>query len=212
MSENGSNTRVKVSYLTMRKVVGVLGILLPIICVAGTLLFTFQLDLRDSISAYFDSVMGPAFAGILFVVGWFLFAYKGYDARDDKAGDRACLFAMGVAIFPHESVTHAWVPWIHHISAALLFLTLAYFSYFLFTKTGRDGTPTDEKLLRNKIYRACGVAIVLFIALIGLYNVLGLADTGLAAIKPVLVLEASALWAFGFSWFVKGETLWKDAT
>jgi hypothetical protein len=27
----------------------------------------------------------------------------------------------------------------------------------------------------------------------------------------VFWLEALALWAFGFSWFVKGETLWKDA-
>ena len=212
MSENGSDTRVKVSYLTMRKVVGILGMLLPIICVVGTLLFTFQFDLRDSISAYFDSVMGPAFAGTLFVVGWFLFAYKGHDARDDKTGDRACLFAMGVAIFPHESMTHAWVPWIHFISAALLFLTLAYFSYFLFTETDEDETPTDEKLFRNKIYRSCGIAIVLFIVLIGLYKLLGLEDTGLAALRPILVLEAFVLWAFGFSWFVKGETLWKDAT
>ena len=210
MSENGSDTRLKVSYLTMRKVVGVLGMLLPIVMVAGTLLFTFRLDLRTSISAYHDSVMGPAFAGILFVVGWFLFAYKGHDARDDKAGDRACLFAMGVAIFPQESATHAWVPWIHFISATLLFLTLAYFSFVLFRETG-DGTPTVEKLFRNKIYKACGVAIVLFIALIGLYNLLGLDDTGLAALKPVLVLEAFALWAFGFSWFVKGETLWRDS-
>jgi hypothetical protein len=28
--------------------------------------------------------------------------------------------------------------------------------------------------------------------------------------KPVFWLEAFALWAFGVSWFVKGETLWKD--
>jgi hypothetical protein len=27
----------------------------------------------------------------------------------------------------------------------------------------------------------------------------------------VFWLESSALWAFGFSWFVKGETLWQDA-
>jgi hypothetical protein len=27
---------------------------------------------------------------------------------------------------------------------------------------------------------------------------------------PVLILEILALWAFGFSWLVKGETLFKD--
>jgi hypothetical protein len=38
-----------------------------------------------------------------------------------------------------------------------------------------------------------------------------LKDTAIAAIKPVFWLESLALWAFGISWFVKGETLWRDA-
>jgi len=28
--------------------------------------------------------------------------------------------------------------------------------------------------------------------------------------RPILVLETIALWAFGFSWLIKGETWWKD--
>ena len=32
----------------------------------------------------------------------------------------------------------------------------------------------------------------------------------LAAFKPVCWLEAAALWAFGVSWFVKGETILTD--
>ena len=209
MADDVNDKWIFVSYLTLRRVVGVLGIALPIVMVVGTFLFTFQLDVRSSISAYYDSVMGPAFAGILFVVGWFLFAYKGYDDRDDKVGDRACLFAMGVAMFPPMSTTHWWVPRVHQISAALLLLTLAYFSYFLFTITDQ-AKPAPMKLWRNKIYRGCGIAIVVFIALIGAYNLFDLDQTGLAAIKPVLLLEAFSLWAFGFSWFVKGETFWTD--
>lgn len=203
-------TWIKVSFLTLRRVVGVLGILLPVVLIVGTWVFTLQLEFRSSISAYYDSNMGPAFSGILFVVGWFLFAYKGYDHRDDRAGDSAWACAMGVAMFPHESASHSWVPWVHYISAALLFLVLAYFSYFLFTEIDANRKVTDEKRFRNKIYRACGVAIVTFVALIGLYKLFGLDETGLAAMKPVLLLESFVLWAFGFSWFVKGETLWTD--
>ncbi len=49
---------------------------------------------------------------------------------------------------------------------------------------------------------ACITAIVLFYAF--------LQDTSLAALKPVFWLESLALWAFGWSWFVKGETPWRD--
>jgi len=34
--------------------------------------------------------------------------------------------------------------------------------------------------------------------------------TLLFLVLPVFWLESLALWAFGISWFVKGETLWKD--
>ena len=71
--------------------------------------------------------------------------------------------------------------------------------------------PNDAaKKIRNRIYRICGVVILACIALIGLYFWLP-RDTGISAIKPVFWLESIALWAFGISWFVKGETFWKDA-
>jgi uncharacterized membrane protein len=109
------------------------------------------------------------------------------------------------------SANHAWVPWVHFISAALLFLTLAYYSYFLFTLSDQD-EPGEMKRFRNRIYRTCGVLIVVFIGLLLVYNVANriTGTTLLAGLKPVLVLETLILWAFGFSWFVKGETLWAD--
>jgi hypothetical protein len=46
--------------------------------------------------------------------------------------------------------------------------------------------------------------------LIPLYYLLP-SDTAFAAWKPVFWLESLALWAFGFSWLIKGETLWQDS-
>jgi len=37
-----------------------------------------------------------------------------------------------------------------------------------------------------------------------------LKNTSVASIKPVFWLESLALWVFGWAWFIKGETLWKD--
>ncbi|HLF70230.1 MAG TPA: DUF998 domain-containing protein, partial [Actinomycetota bacterium] len=142
---------------------------------------------------------------VLFAIGWFLFTYRGYERKDDIAGNLACVFALGVALFPNSGEPSERA--IHFTSAGLLFLVLAYFSLVLFTKSG--GTPTAQKLKRNRVYVVCGVSILLCIAGIGLYYAF-LQNSSIAALKPVFWLESLALWTFGVSWFVKGETLWRD--
>ena len=194
------------SYLTLRKLVGWLGILLPVILVIGVCLLGSHPALRGSISAYYGTVMRGVFVGILFAIGVFLFSYRGYERIDNIAGYAACAFAIGVALFPSVS-TDIWVERVHFASAALLFLVLAYFSLYLFTKTG--GNKTAMKRNRNKIYQACGVIILVCIALIPIYYWL-FEDSSIAVIKPVFWLETFALWAFGASWLIKGETLLKD--
>lgn len=200
--------RLLVSYLTLRKVVGALGVGLPVaLAVLGVLMFE-SWHVLDSMSDYYHFRTRDIFVGVLFVLAWFLFAYKGYDAVDDRAGDFACLFALGVALCPTghpgwQGVVHPW-------SAAGLFFVLAYFSFFLFTKSDVDREDqSPEKRKRNVFYRFCGVAMLVFIVTIGLsYWLLSEAirqDTNL-----VFWMEWLALWAFGASWYVKGKTLWKD--
>ena len=65
-------------------------------------------------------------------------------------------------------------------------------------------------MVRNRVYVTCGMIMLACIALIALFEAL-LQDTSIAAIEPVFWLESLALRAFGWSWFVKGETLWGDA-
>ncbi len=95
---------------------------------------------------------------------------------------------------------------IHFISALVFFLTLAYISLFLFTKSSHP--PSDRpvpKKNRNRIYRICGYVMLGCIALIALYFFwLEEWYPGLSAYDPVFWLESVALWAFGFSWLTKG--------
>ena len=79
----------------------------------------------------------------------------------------------------------------------------------LFTKTKKGVDPTPEKKTRNRWYRTLGVIMLACIVLIPIYNTL-LDETSIAAIKPVFLLESIALWAFGWSWAIKGDTLFKD--
>jgi len=210
MSEN-SETHVR-SYLALRKAIGVLGISLPIILALGVALLAPDEGWQPTISDYVDTVMGGTFVGILFAIGVFLYFYIGYDQDPDQprflpsdriASNLGGLFAIAVALFPTTSSV-GFVQGVHVVSATLLFLTLAYFALWQFTKTSGEMTP--EKLMRNRIYRVCGITILVCIALIGIHGWL-LRDTGVADVKPVFWLESIALWAFGIAWLVKGEGL-----
>lgn len=217
MGTNGDDNPLVLAYLTLRRVVGALGVLLPPILFFGALLLS-STGLQESISHYYGTVMRDVLVGILFAIGVFLYSYVGYQPSDDRrrfepsdniAGNLACFFAGGVALFPTTSDA-GWVTTVHSVSAAGMFLTLSYFSLFLFTKTKKGIEPTPEKKTRNRWYRALGAIMLACIVLIPVYNTL-LDETSIAAIKPIFWLESIALWAFGWSWAIKGDTLFKDA-
>jgi hypothetical protein len=205
MSTNEDGDRVLVSYLTLRKVVGLLGVLLPVLLAIWGFLLCGCAELRPSISDYYGMRTRDLLVGVLFTIAWFLFTYRGYERKDNVAGNLACLFALGVALFPNSGEDGERV--IHFLSASGLFLVLAYFSLVLFTKSG--GEPTPRKVIRNRVYVACGVSILGCILTVGVYTWL-LQETGVADVQPVFWLESLALWSFGISWAVKGEALLAD--
>jgi len=150
---------------------------LPIVVVAWGLCITGWPP-QDSISDYYSLRTRDAFVGILFVIGWILFAYKGYKTIDSVAGKLVCLFAMGVALFPNSGQN--WERTLHFTSASCMFLILAFFSLYLFTRNEQSKpekirqilatnpfkankiarTITLEKQTRNKVYIFCGTAIL----------------------------------------------------
>ena len=200
------------SYLTLRKVIGILGTGFPFLLYFGALIL-FGTGIQDSISSYYYTNMGDVFVGTLCVIGFFLLSYKGYEFKDDLAGDLACIFAIGVALFPtpqNDVSTSAerTVGIIHFVFAALFFTTLIYFSMYLFTKSDPDETPTPEKLRRNKVYKICGYAMILSIVFIIVYFALpDRVEASVEAFNPVFWLESIAVVAFGISWLTKGEAI-----
>lgn len=200
------------SYLTLRKVIGILGVALPLVVSIGAWLF-FRIGIQRSISSYYHTGMRDVFVGTLFAIGFFLLSYKGYERADNIAGNLGCIFAIGVALFPTTPDTQltTLVGKIHFTFTALFFITLIYFSYFLFTKTDPSRPPSPEKLQRNQLYQSCAYVMGMCMLLIVCYNLL---PTDMAVwlenYKPVYWLEAIAIWAFGISWLTKGEAILKD--
>lgn len=214
----GTKEDVLISYITLRRAIGILGILFPIVLVFGS--FSFNgfgalpvcKEIQPSISSYYHTNMRDVFVGTLCTIALVFFAYRSEnDWRDNVFGNLACFFTLGVAFLPTSvsdetscisSIDNDLIGTIHLISAALLFLVLAYFSLVLFVK---DTTRNANKL----IYRICGSIMLLCVFFIGIYFIF-LDKTNFKNYNLVFWGECFALWAFGISWLVKGELLWKD--
>jgi hypothetical protein len=210
-----SESSLVFSYLSLRKGIGFLGISLPFVLSLGALVI-FHTGIQESISSYYYTGMRDVFVGTLCAIGVFLFSYKGYESKDDVAGDLACAFAVGVALFPtaptgNVSTLAGIIGIVHLVFAASFFLTLAYFSLFLFTKTDPKKIPSAEKLHRNKIYKICGYTMLICILLMMINTLLPEKwKVSLISCDPIYWLESLAIIVFGISWLVKGETILKD--
>ena len=120
MKQRGIKELSLVSYLRLRRIIGILGIALPIVLtVWGFALSGWSLNLPNSISDYYSLRTRDALVGILFAIAWFLCTYKGYETIDDIAGYLACLFALGVAFFPNSGGN--WERIVHFSSAFACF-------------------------------------------------------------------------------------------
>ena len=122
-----------ISYLTLRKSLGISGLLMPVILVAGTGLLSDEQAVQPAISDYYYTVMRDVFVSFLAAFGLFLVSYTGYEKKDMWTTFAAGIFAIAVDFFPTNEGEGCGNPSciIHFVSAGLFFLTLAYISYFL---------------------------------------------------------------------------------
>lgn len=218
MSTNRERSLI-ISYLAMRRLIGILGISLPFLVVVGGFA-QGETGVQASISGYYYTHMRDLYVGILSVVALFLISYKGYDAIDDTVANLSGIFALGLICFPTAVFSGQAVrvglflindilsEKIHLAFGALFFLALSFNSMFLFTRR-QPGAMGKEKKRRNLVYRLCGIVMLLTTVCITAYTVF-LRDTSVTANNPVLTLETVALLAFGVSWLVKGNTLFRD--
>ncbi len=208
-----------ISYRTIRRSIGWLGISLPAALLTCEALFGC-FELQPSISHYYYTISGCLFIGILCAVGLFLICYKGFGRLDDRATNLAGMLAFGIVLSPTNRwgkttcsvfayADNAIRNTIHYACASLFFITLAGISFYLFTATDKDHITT-AKVARNKLYRWCGRIILCFILLVPICA----NDHLLGRYCPywtTFFLEWGALISFGISWLVKGE-MWMSDT
>jgi hypothetical protein len=213
------------NYLYLRKVVGWLGTLLPLILLAANpIALSIEHSscgwLPNSVSGYYYSPVRNIFVGAVVGLGLFLIAYVGADLGDRVITDLAGVFALGVAFFPTtptvaspasatcETVSQLSsrqqvIGDVHAVSAVLFLLFLAWMA-IRFT-TADSPQPAPQRLLRNRIYWICAIVILASAVAAVVTNFL---PVSLRPSFPYLFLyEAVGIFAFGVSWFVDDQML-----
>jgi hypothetical protein len=202
-----------ISYLTLRKFIGLIGILLPFALVIINMLLVRKAVMQGSMSGYYYTDVRGVLVGSLCAIGVFLFAYRGYGGWDDALTDAAGLFAIGVALFPTAPVNPSArardIGYVHLTCAGLLFAVLAVIALWQFTKTEPGTERTAQKKSRDLVYRICGIVIAVCLVLVPIESLV--IGAPIQRFRPLFWLEAVAVVAFGVAWLVKGQAVLKDS-
>lgn len=201
-----------INHKTMRKSIGVIAILMPIVVV---LLSGCPEPELSSISISYWSDSHDIFVGSLIAVAFFLFAYNGTgDCIKDIEfwlSKAAFIFAILVALFPttgfneHGNRAPDWIMYIsdhiiflepheiHNTAAILLFICLILLISFFSLRA-----KYKDELSRSRVYS--GISLGMLFGMPSVYFIGKL--TGWYA--PVFWVELVGLWLFGFGWFIAG--------
>jgi len=212
---------------SLRKLIGISGIALPLL-----LLFVLWIDAGYtrplfSISHYYFTRASGVFVIIVSLLAIFLLIYKGKEPVDFYLSSVAGLFALCVVIFPTDNISDKcndenflysltilheskFRPVFHYISAAIFLSCLAYMSLFLFTKSDKSPKLRGiNKRRRNRIFRSCGVIMVLALMVILANPLRIISDDIFEKYHLMFWMETIAVESFGIAWLVKAEIILK---
>jgi hypothetical protein len=213
------NSEMVVSYLTLRQMIGWIGLLMPIGVRLGALIFE-GIHTTDSISAYYYTGMRDVFVSTLVLGGALLTCYRTPAWHDNVVAIVAGVSAIGIGLFPMSPTFAAEILQkypemgeakcyiirgllgFHFLFVGAFFSLSFYLVYFRFSAFTPQ-IPTRQKVMRNKIYTLCGAAMFAAFITIGILASMNKASS-------IFWPEAVAVIAFAAAWLVKGQTILKD--
>ena len=212
-----STRTLVVSYLDIRRAIGIIGLLLPVVLgPVGWL--AFGIAIQDNMSSYYHTALRDVFVGSLCAIGIFLFCYRGYDWIESLTANLGCLSALGVALFPLDADSdplqqRSVVGYLHTVSGGAFFLTLAFYSLYHFpTSRAEKHEVAPHESHRNFLYRTSGVVILLSMTAMGAYLFL-IPDRWKRLCNDyhfLFWMEWVAVWSFAAAWLTKGRAILAD--
>ena len=216
------------SYLLIRTLVGLVGILLPVALFAGEAAFVRgPVWVRDSLSAYYHTPMQDVFVGGLSVVAFLLLAYLAAQpwTWDFWLSSLAGVALLVVVFFPigrsglppgaprcgsapepagcsptEQLFGEQPVASVHIAASAVFILSLAALC-FLFA---RRVAQHDRDRRTAAFETGCGVLILVAVAWIAVGSATG---SRLGPLSATYSGEVACIWSFGAAWLVRGLDL-----
>jgi hypothetical protein len=209
-----STRTLVISYLGVRRAVGTVGLLLPILLgPVGWL--AFGVEIQENMSSYYHTVLRDVFVGAMCTIGVLLFCYRGYDRIENWSANLGCLSALGVALFPIDADRdplhqRSVAGWLHTMNGGVFFLTLAFYSLYHFPSSKEEKHEfAPHEVERNFVYRVSGVMILLSLISMGA-NLLLFPEAwkhGFNEYNFLFWMEWVAVWAFAAAWLTKGRAI-----
>ena len=195
------------------------GLLLPFTVRIGALVVE-GVAATDSISAYYYTSMRDILVTTLVLVGVLLACYRTPDRRDAATAMIAGAAAIGIGLCPMDPVFAKEIliqhprlgdadcyinrgPLGFHFIFVTVFFTLSFYLVYFRFQAFTPEIPTPQKLVRNRIYRICGLIMFASFTTIG---ALAIFNQGASIFWP----ETAAVIAFGVAWLIKGQIVLKD--
>lgn len=217
-----------------RMLIGSVALLFPIICLILFWVCVQNLIQPTSISVTYHFGSRDVFCGLLFVVGAFLFTYRGWNTVEYWLANFASLCAITVALAPTSinlhwinefgipfeenqclvktsdiciTSSHAFTPYIHQTAAIVLISILFIFCWGFYSRA-KDKLkmfPQNKNIRRrSRIYLGCLIAMPLSV----MWAAKIYFTKGEVVGDPSLFyVEWVCLWAFAISWLVASKQL-----
>lgn len=192
----------KKTYLSLRNVMLLIAILLPIVFLVSRK----WVGMQPSISAFYHTDMQNVFVGALFAIGICLYVYKGYSPLEDFSLTVAGLFLFGVALFPTSDpkniITVPEYSKTIHESCAIIFFGFIALVCIKCRKTAFGITSKDF----HTAYNITAILMGLLLAAAGVLVLIKI-FWGVKFTNSTFWLETGAIWIFARYWWLKGREL-----
>ncbi|MFI5299337.1 MAG: hypothetical protein ACHREM_14680 [Polyangiales bacterium] len=227
-----------ISFNTMRVLIGVIALLLPVLTTVGYRLTGGPQGVwLGSISEYYYSTMRDVFVGGLSMIALFLVAYRGYNNLEDRLFNCAAALAVAIAWFPMSpDLRSDAVRPLTSCSYDVTSPSPCFDSGSFDLQFGHRAMLVHFDAFR-RIHEISAGLMFVFLGVVSLFfftkskdpkdrltspkrkrnlifRVCGVIIWGSLALHtltllPLLLTEWICLWAFGVSWLVKGASPWE---
>ncbi|MEM1051909.1 MAG: hypothetical protein AAGI28_07430 [Pseudomonadota bacterium] len=209
-------------------IIGYVALGMPVVlALGGVILSLFELgEFTESLSAFYyqEFLLGDVFVGCLVFLGVAMFAYQGWHSKVATLASFCGICMFLVALFPADgwimldeveedrfagfTIFELVSDQVHLWASVIVFLILAWFCFFVFTRVtpeqiGPDGKLIPTKRKRNRLYQISGAVILISLGATGLAFLLD--EAIVRQYRLIYLGETICLLTYGVSWMVQGR-------